>query len=297
MRNILLLFACLSGISFVSCSVEQVKQVEKVEQVEQVEQAILVTCQTVETTTIVDSSEFTGLIEAKEQANIAAKNEGTISQILVKPGEKVVAGTDLFLLNTGSQIKSPISGIVSNISVNRGEFITKGQALTRVIDNQTLELNIGVPTENSSQLKIGLPVEIIAPPHKASLKGKIDFVSPEINRRYILVKATLRNNGNFRDNQEVIARIIWWEELGILIPTTAISRIAGQNFVFVAEEVEQKGEITLLAKQRIVELRNIQGQSYQVISGLEAGEKLITSGILNLTDGTPVKCRDNDLKN
>ena len=87
MRNILLLFACLSGVSLISCSVEQ---------------AISVTCQTIETTIVVDSSNFVGSIEAKSQATISAKNEGIISQILVKPGESVIAGTSLFLLDNCS---------------------------------------------------------------------------------------------------------------------------------------------------------------------------------------------------
>ena len=75
----------------------------------------------------------------------------------------------------------------------------------------------------------------------------------------------------------------------MLIQTEAVSRIAGETFVFVATEKEQEdGKKALVAEQRPVELGDIQGQSYQVISGLKPGEKLITSGILNLADGTPV---------
>ncbi len=284
MRNILLLFACLSGVSLISCSVEQ---------------AISVTCQTMETTIVVDSSRFVGSVEAKSQATIAAENEGIISQILVKPGESVIAGTSLFLLDNSSQIKAPISGLVSNILVNRGEFITKGQVLTSIVNNQTLELNIDVPTERSSQLKIGLPVEIIDSSGNVSLKSRINFISPEINRteQSILAKATFRNNESFRDNQFVRASIIWSERAGVLIPTEAISRIGGQSFVFVAEEQEgEDGTATLVAKQKPVVLGNIQGQAYQVISGVEAGEKLVVSGLLNLSDGVSIKCRDNHSK-
>ena len=43
-----------------------------------------------------------------------------------------------------------------------------------------------------------------------------------------------------------------------------------------------------MAKQKVIQLGDIQGQSYQVLSGLEPGDLLITSGILNLTDGVPV---------
>ena len=233
-----MLFACISGISLISCSVEP--------------QDIFVTCQSVETTTIIDSSDYLGLVKAKAQATITTENEGIISQILVKPGESVIAGTALFLLDSGSQIKAPVSGIVSNISVNRGEFITKDLALTRIVDNRILELNISVPTYYSSRLKIGLPIEIVDFPSNPSLKSQIDFISPEVNRQPILVKATFNNDRNLRDNQYVSAKIIWSEQTGILIPTKAISRIAGTNVVFVAEEAEREGETTLVAKLRRV---------------------------------------------
>ena len=283
MRNPLFLVACLSGVSLICCSVEGKKN-------------ILVTCQTVETTTIVDSSEFVGSIEAKSQATISAENEGIISQILVKPGESVIAGTSLFLLDNSSQIKTPISGLVSNILVNRGEFITRGQVLTSIVNNQTLELNVGVPTERSSQLKMGLPVEIIDSSRNVSLKSRINFISPEVNRnsQSILAKATVYNNGSFRDNQFVRARVIWSERPGVLIPTTVISRVRGQSFVFVATgQKSEAGEVVFVAKQRLVVLGDIQGKAYQMVSGLEAGEKVVGSEILNLSDGVPIKCRDN----
>jgi multidrug efflux pump subunit AcrA (membrane-fusion protein) len=280
MRKILLLFAYISGASFISCSPQP--------------QAITVTCQVVETTTIIDSSEFLGSVKAKAQATIVAENEGTISQILVKPGESVIAGTSLFSLNNNRQIKAPISGIVSNITVNRGEFITKGQALTKVVDNQTLELNIGVPIERSSQLKIGLPVEIIDSAKNVSLKSQINFISPETNKQAILAKASVRNNGSFRDNQLVSAKVIWQEKPGILVPTTAIVRIGGQSLIFVA--TEQKSETKkaiLVAKPRLVVLGDLRGKAYQVASGLEPGEEIIVSDILNLSDDVLIKCRDN----
>ena len=76
----------------------------------------------------------------------------------------------------------------------------------------------------------------------------------------------------------------------MLIPTEAVSRIAGKSFVFVAVEKEQEdGSTALIAEQRPVELGAIQGQAYQVVSGVESGDRLITSGILNLADGTPIE--------
>ena len=44
----------------------------------------------------------------------------------------------------------------------------------------------------------------------------------------------------------------------------------------------------LVAKQRPVELGSLQGQSYQVLSGVNAGERVVTDGVVKLRDGTPV---------
>jgi multidrug efflux pump subunit AcrA (membrane-fusion protein) len=80
-------------------------------------------------------------------------------------------------------------------------------------------------------------------------------------------------------------KVIWNTRPGILIPTTAISRVAGENFVFVAEG---QGPSKLIARQKPVKLGEIQGNKYRVLEGLKQGEKIVVSGLLNLTDGAPI---------
>ena len=190
-----------------------------------------------------------------------------------------------------NRITAPIDGIVGSIQPKVGDYVEAGEQITNIVENDALELNVGVPLEQASKLELGLPVEIIDRQGEAIAKGKIDFISPQTDRssQAILVKAVFNNDGRLKDDSFARARIIWSEEPGILIPTEAVSHIAGKSFVFVAEETTQKdGTSTLVAKQKPVELGDIQGQSYQVISGLESGDRLITSGILNLADGTPL---------
>ncbi len=190
-----------------------------------------------------------------------------------------------------NRLTAPIDGVVGNIQPKIGDYLEAGDEVTNIIKDDALELNIGVPLEQASGLKIGLPVEIIDTQGKALSKGGISFISPRADRnsQAILVKAAINNNGRLRDDSFARARIIWSEQPGVLIPTVAVSRIAGKSFVFVAQETKQPdGKTALVAKQKPVELGAIQGQSYQVVSGLESGDRLITSGILNLVDGTPI---------
>ncbi|OKH18670.1 efflux transporter periplasmic adaptor subunit [Hydrococcus rivularis NIES-593] len=188
-------------------------------------------------------------------------------------------------------VTAPINGIVGDFPYKVGDYVQIGAELTTITNNQTFDLRISVPTERRSQLRTGLPVEIINADGKVEVKGQVTFISPNVNNtnQTILAKATFRNDGSLRDNQYVKARVVWEQQPGVLIPTTAVTRIGGQPFVFVAQQAENKqGKPTLVAKQKPVTLGSIQGQDYAVRSGIKAGEKVITSGLLNLQDGTPV---------
>jgi RND family efflux transporter MFP subunit len=190
-----------------------------------------------------------------------------------------------------NRIVAPIDGVVGDIIPRVGDYIEAGEELTNITQNETLELNLSVPIEQASQLKLGLPVEVVDRTGEAKVTGKIGFIAPQVNpnQQLFLVKAIFPNNGSLVDDQYVIARIIWSQQPGVLVPTESVSRIAGQNFVFVAQEQKgEDGKTTLVAKQKPVTLGEIQDQAYQVISGVEAGEKLVVSGILNLSDGTPI---------
>lgn len=190
-----------------------------------------------------------------------------------------------------NRVTAPIDGIVGRIIPKVGDYLEAGGQITSITQDDALQLNIGVPVEQGSKLKLGLPVEIIDRQGKAIAEGQINFISPrtDLSSQAILIKATFKNNGGLQDDTFARSRIIWSEETGVLIPTTAVSRIAGKTFVFVAVEQEQEdGSTALIAQQKLVELGEIQGQSYPVISGVQSGDRLITSGILNLADGVAI---------
>lgn len=190
-----------------------------------------------------------------------------------------------------NRIIAPIDGVVGDIVPKVGDYVEAGDLLTVITQDEALELNIGVPIQRASQLELGLPVEIVDRQGEAIAKGEVGFISPRADRdsQAVLVKAAIENNGRLRDDSFARARIIWSEQPGVLVPTEAISRIAGKSFVFVAQETElENGETALVAKQKPVTLGAIQGQAYQVTSGLEPGDRLIVSGILNLADNTPI---------
>jgi len=115
------------------------------------------------------------------------------------------------------------------------------------------------------------------------------FISPVVdqNTQAIQTKVTFQNDGSLRDREYVRVKVIWQENPGLLVPTRAVSILGGQKFVFVATPGEST-EDKLVAQQQPVTLGTIQGQAYQVISGVEEGDRIVLTRILDLKDGTPI---------
>lgn len=194
-----------------------------------------------------------------------------------------------------NRIIAPVSGVMGDITLKVGDYVNVGQQLTTLTLNNTLEVRFSVPSERGTQLRQGLPVELRVnnKEGKPVARGKISFIAPEVDNdaQAITAKATFSNpNGKLRSDQFVRARVIWNQSPAVLIPTVAVSRVGNQAFVFVAttDKNSESGEVQQIAKQKPVELGQIQGNSYQVLGGLKAGETIVTSGILNLFDGAPI---------
>jgi multidrug efflux pump subunit AcrA (membrane-fusion protein) len=229
-------------------------------------------------------------------------------------------------------IAAPFSGIVGDIPVKVGDYVSPTTQLLTITQNQQLEVEINIPIERSPDLQVGLPVVLLDSNNNILGESQIAFIAPNTNTatQSVLAKAIFDNAEELlRADQFVRARVIWNVSQGVLIPTSSISRLGGQDFVFVAvppEEVEpenaegnpeqtskpaigvqpahaqssddannpESGPPTFIAQQRPVKLGRIQGNSYQVLEGVEAGEQLVTSGILKLSDGVPI-IRESDL--
>ena len=192
------------------------------------------------------------------------------------------------------QIVSPMTGVVGDISVKVGDYVTTGQTVTTITQNQALDLRISIPSGDSGKLRAGLPVELIDPNTKEKIAtGSINFISPDVNSQAqsVLVKARFSNqNGQLRNGQFVQARVIWGQSPGILVPVTAVSRTGGQGFVYViTTENADTESAQSVVEQRPVVLGNIQGDQYEIVGGIESGEEIAVSNILKLRNGSPVQ--------
>jgi RND family efflux transporter MFP subunit len=184
------------------------------------------------------------------------------------------------------QVTAPTDGVVADIPVRVGDRVKTDTLITTISDNAGLEAYIYVPIERASELKSGLPVRLVDGQAKVLAQTRVDFVSPQVddNTQSVLAKAPVPSNRGFRTEQFVRAQIVWSTDRALTVPVTAVTRINGQYFAYVAEQ----GQNGLVAKQRLVRLRRLTGAEYQIDTGLVPGERLIISGIQKVADGVPV---------
>lgn len=186
------------------------------------------------------------------------------------------------------RVNAPQSGVVGEIPVRVGDRVTTATAITTIDQNEALEAYIQVPLNRSLDLRPGLPVQLIDPEGKVAVTNPITFIAPRVDdaTQTVLVKAALHEMPErLRVQQFVRARIIWSTEPGLTIPLTAVSRISGQYFCYVAESTQQG----LVARQRPIQVGELIGNDYVVHGGVKAGERVVESGIQKVGDGAPIK--------
>jgi RND family efflux transporter MFP subunit len=185
-------------------------------------------------------------------------------------------------------LTAPFAGIVGDIPVHIGDYVSPQTLLTTVDENKELEAYVYIPTELSGNIRMGLPVQIVTSSGDLIESTRINFVSPQVDNALqgILVKAPIHKSlDTFRNAQLVKARVIWSTAPTPTVPVLAVTRIGGQSFVYVVTQAD-KGSV---ARQRAVTLGDTLGNDYAVKDGLKPGDKVIVSGIQFLLDGAPVQ--------
>ena len=262
------------------------------------------------------ADEYTNRIQTARAQLATTEAEIQAQQSAVAEAEQAVQEAQANIRGRQAQLQyyritSPFAGTVGNIPVKVGDFVETSTQLTTITQNRPLEVEILVPIERAPELRPGMSVELLNGEGKSVGTSRVFFIAPNTatNTQSVLIKSLFDNSrGQLRADQYVRARVIWNQSPGVLIPTTAVSRLGGETFVYVAQEQTQQeqtqqeqsqqeqsqqeqsqpSEPQLVARQKVVKLGAIQGNNYQVLEGLKPGERLIVSGILSLRDGAAI---------
>jgi len=184
------------------------------------------------------------------------------------------------------RVTASTSGVVGDVPVRRGDRVTPSTPLTTIEDNSGMEIYLNVPVQDAIRLRTGLTLRVLGPQREVLATEQINFVASAVDAtQTILAKAPLRSSARFRADQFVSVTLVWSESPMLVVPLSAVTRVGGQFFAFVAEPAEGGGRV---ARMRPVKLGAVVGNNYVVLEGLKAGEQLITSGIQKIGDGAPV---------
>lgn len=205
-------------------------------------------------------------------------------------------------------LKAPIAGVVGDIQVKQGDVLQAGAPFTTIIRNDRLLARVDVPAIFTDRVRLGQPVVLMDPVRHVPLaEGQVRSIDPGVvaASQSLLVKAEFPNpRGDLRTGMRTRTRLVLDSRQQPAVPFAAVTQLAGQSFVFVVGGLEQlrnnpgrldKARLAALpadgrfALQVPVKLGPLQDNRYPVLSGLTAGQQVITSNLLNLRHGSLIQ--------
>jgi RND family efflux transporter MFP subunit len=185
-----------------------------------------------------------------------------------------------------TKVRAPFTGIVTRRFGDAGAYVNPGTPLFRIVDIDSLRLNLSVAQKHVVNLSPGNMVTIVAEAlGDRSFSGKIRSLSPEADEatRTFPVEVVLENpTGNpLRAGMVVRATLVLGvRDQSVAVPRESVISRTGGEFVFVVEDT--------IAIQRAVTLGPMIEDRYVIESGVEPGDLLVTVGVQNLSDSTAV---------
>lgn len=187
-----------------------------------------------------------------------------------------------------ANIKSPINGIVNKRYIEVGAFVTaQGTQLFELVDVSKLKLKVNVNESQVANLKIGDAVQIqssVFPDDKFT--GKVTFIAAKADETLNFpIEAEVTNNAKNSLRAGMYGSAVFKfpkQAPTITIPRTAFVGSVSSNQIYVLNTAKKTAETRKVVSGRIV------GESVEILDGLKEGETVITSGQINLNEGTPV---------
>jgi len=189
---------------------------------------------------------------------------------------------------TKARITSPVSGKVDERRISVGDYVKVGTPLFHVSTQNRLRIQLPFPESLGALLRVGLPVRLSTPvAPERRVEGKITDIRPEITRsnRAINVIIDIKNPGNWEPGASVTGAVrVELHKGAIIVPEASVVRRPAGTVVYAI--VDGK------AVQKVVQIGLQRDGQVEILSGLEAGERVAMDGAGFLTDGEAVKVKN-----
>jgi len=189
-----------------------------------------------------------------------------------------------------TSVYSDVEGVAEEVNVKVGElFMGPGQI--KIVNTAHLKLTTMVPENYAGKIKVGTEAILNFPDIQKVINAKFFVVGNVIDplNRSFYVEAKLPIDKDFRPNQLVQVKIKDYEQKNaISAPINLLQNDEKGKFIYVA--VTEKGK--LIARKKIVTVGQYYGNNIEILSGLIAGDVIITEGYQSLFDGQNITTSD-----
>jgi membrane fusion protein (multidrug efflux system) len=192
-------------------------------------------------------------------------------------------------------IRAPFSGVLGIRKVNLGQYLPGGGPIVALQSLNPIYVNVGVPQQVANQVQVGrslrVTTEQLAGHVFAGRITAIDSIVDEATRN-VQVQATLSNpDGKLRPGMFVQVDLALGAPRPVItLPASAISYAPYGDSVFVITDLkDQKGQSYRGVRQQFVKLEGSRGDQVAVVSGVNPGDEVVTSGVFKLRNGAAVQ--------
>jgi cobalt-zinc-cadmium efflux system membrane fusion protein len=219
--------------------------------------------------------------EAERDAAVAAHQAAIERRDALNAAKPLPLGpTDISAANTQYQVRAPISGYVTKLNKSIGEQVTPGDDIIEITNLDTVWIEAPIPERDLSRLSKQVVASFTTQAHPdREFRGKLVDISPIVdeNTRAARVVFQIPNReGALRIGMQANVRLDAGEAVtAAVIPKEAVLDHEGKKIVYVLISGEE-------FERRYVEIGDELGGSVAVLSGLKAGERVVTQGAYQL---------------
>jgi membrane fusion protein (multidrug efflux system) len=192
-------------------------------------------------------------------------------------------------------IRAPFSGVLGIRAVNLGQYLQSGAPVAPLQSLDPIYVNFWLPQQNLGQIAAGQTVQVRADGlPNVQFEGKINAVDAIVDEatRNVRVQATLPNpQGLLRPGMFVNTELpLASNSSHIVLPATAIQYAPYGDMVYVIQEIKgPDGKQYRGVQQRVVKVGESRGDRVAILSGINPGEEVVTSGVFKLRPGIHVQ--------
>jgi membrane fusion protein (multidrug efflux system) len=224
--------------------------------------------------------------------SLRAKNANSQADLDAATANERVAAANVESLRAGiarMKVTAPFSGVAGIRAVNVGQYLSPGTAVVPLFAMDPIYINFNVPQRSLGELRVSGQVAVIVDAFPQPFIGSITTINPQIDptTRNVEVQATIPNPSE-QLRPGMFARVtadLDQEEQIVAVPVSAIQFAPFGDSVFVV--TRSAGEPQGIVRQQIVKLGARRGDLVAV-SGVSAGEEIVTSGTFKLRPGAGV---------